>query len=109
MSVLPVCTPASQKRASDPSIDDGEPPCGCWKLNSGPLEDQAVLLTSEPPLQPPLYESWATHFLSFHCTYLPPAGGFPSSFFLILECMCLNLSYFKSKYNYSFIKWNLTN
>jgi hypothetical protein len=29
-----------------------EPPCGCWELNSGPLE-QPVLLTTEPALQPP--------------------------------------------------------
>lgn len=35
------------------SITDGcEPPCGCWELNSNPLEEQSVLLTSEPPLQP---------------------------------------------------------
>ena len=24
-----------------------EPPCGCWDLNSGPLEQQSVLLTTE--------------------------------------------------------------
>ena len=29
-----------------------EPPCGCWKLNPGPLEGQPVLLTAEPSLQP---------------------------------------------------------
>jgi hypothetical protein len=29
-----------------------EPPCGGWKLNSGPLEKQSVLLTAEPFLQP---------------------------------------------------------
>ena len=34
-------------------ITDGcEPPCGCWELNSGPLEEQAMLLTTEPSLQP---------------------------------------------------------
>jgi hypothetical protein len=27
---------------------------GCWELNLGPLEEQAVFLTSEPSLQPPL-------------------------------------------------------
>ena len=31
--------------------DDGEPPCGCWMPNLGPLEEQPVLLTSEPSLQ----------------------------------------------------------
>ena len=41
-----------QKRVSDPIIDGCEPPCGCWVLNSGPLEKQSVLLTSEPSLQP---------------------------------------------------------
>ena len=52
-NVLPACMPAGKKRASDPIINDYEPPCGCWELNSGPLEDQPVLLTSEPSLQPP--------------------------------------------------------
>jgi len=41
-----------QKRASDPITDGCEPPCGCWELNSGPLEEQRVILTSEPSLQP---------------------------------------------------------
>ena len=36
-------TPAGQKRASDPITDGCEPPCGCWELNSGPLEEQLVL------------------------------------------------------------------
>jgi hypothetical protein len=46
-------------------VTDGcEPPCGCWDLNSGPLEEQSgdlnsgpleeqsVLLTAEPSHQP---------------------------------------------------------
>ena len=44
--------PAGQKRAPDLITDGCEPPCGCWELNSGPLEEQAMLLTSEPSLQP---------------------------------------------------------
>ena len=44
--------PAGQKRAPNPIIDGCEPPCGCWELNSGPLEEQTMLLTSEPSLQP---------------------------------------------------------
>jgi hypothetical protein len=33
------------------SISDGcEPPCGCWELITGPLEEQLVLLTTEPSL-----------------------------------------------------------
>jgi hypothetical protein len=33
-------------------IDSCELPCGCWGLNSGPLEEQPILLTAEPFLQP---------------------------------------------------------
>ena len=44
---------AGQKRAPDLIIDGCEPPCGCWELNSRPLEEQKVLLTAEPSLQPP--------------------------------------------------------
>ena len=29
-----------------------EPLCGCWELNSGPSEEQPVLLTTKPSLQP---------------------------------------------------------
>jgi hypothetical protein len=41
-----------QKRASDLIMNGCEPPCGCWDLNSGPSEEQSVLLTAEPSLQP---------------------------------------------------------
>jgi hypothetical protein len=33
-------------------MDDCEPLCGCWDLNSEPSEEQSVLLTAEPSLQP---------------------------------------------------------
>ena len=41
-----------QKRALDPITDGCEPPCGCWELNSRPLEEQSVFLTAEPSFQP---------------------------------------------------------
>jgi hypothetical protein len=41
---------ACQKRASDSFIDGCEPPCRCWGLNSGPLKEQPVLLTTETSL-----------------------------------------------------------
>jgi hypothetical protein len=47
-----MCMSTHQKRSSDPITDGYKPPCGCWQLNSGPLEEQSVLLTDEPPLQP---------------------------------------------------------
>ena len=37
----------------DPIIDSCELPCGCWELNSGPLEKQPVFLSTEPSLQSP--------------------------------------------------------
>ena len=52
MSVHCSCLLTHQKRASDLITDGCEPPCGCWDLNSGPLEDQSVLLLAEPSLQP---------------------------------------------------------
>jgi hypothetical protein len=36
-----------QKRATDIRIDDHDPLCGCWELNSGRLEEQPVLVTAE--------------------------------------------------------------
>ena len=49
-SSLSECVSADQKRAPDLIIGGYEPPCGCWELNSGPLKEQPVLLTSEPSL-----------------------------------------------------------
>jgi hypothetical protein len=51
-----------QKRASDLITDGCGPPCGCWGLNSGPSEEQSVLLTTEPSLQP-LVLAFKTGFL----------------------------------------------
>jgi hypothetical protein len=42
--------PAGQKRVPDFIIFGCELPCGCWELNSGPLEEQPMLLTTEPSL-----------------------------------------------------------
>jgi hypothetical protein len=44
---LSACTPEYQKRDLDPITDGYEPPCGCGELNSGPLEEQSVVLTAE--------------------------------------------------------------
>jgi hypothetical protein len=49
--ILHARMPAGQKRASDYFLDGCEPPCGYWELNSRPLEEHAVLLTSEPSFQ----------------------------------------------------------
>jgi hypothetical protein len=46
------CLQTPQKMASDLITDGCEPSCGCWDVNSRPLEEQLVLLFSEPSLQP---------------------------------------------------------
>jgi hypothetical protein len=58
------CLQTHQKRASDPITDGCEPPCGCWELNPGPLEEQSVLLTTEPSRQPPIHKSLILSVLS---------------------------------------------
>jgi hypothetical protein len=50
---------------SDPITDGCEPPCGCWDLNLGPLEEQSVLLPAEPSRQPYKQYSW---YISTHST-----------------------------------------
>jgi hypothetical protein len=44
------CLQIHQKRTLEHIRDGCEPLCGCWDLNSGPLEEQSVLLTTEPSL-----------------------------------------------------------
>jgi hypothetical protein len=44
--VLQHCPQTYQKRVSDPITAHG-----CWELKSRPLEEQSVLLTTEPSLQ----------------------------------------------------------
>jgi hypothetical protein len=47
------CLQTHQKRASDLITGGCEPPYGCWDLNSVPLEEQTVLLPTEPSRHPP--------------------------------------------------------
>jgi hypothetical protein len=52
MCVYCISIQTHQKKALDTITDGCKPPCGCWGLNSRPLEKQPVLLTSKPSLQP---------------------------------------------------------
>ena len=45
----------TRSMASDLITNGCEPTSGCRDLNSGPWEEQSVLLTTEPSLQPPAY------------------------------------------------------
>ena len=67
-----------QKRASDLITDGCEPPCDCWDLNSGPLEEQSAFLTTEPSLQP-LYNSIDLTHHCPPCSLLFPLWLIPSS------------------------------
>jgi hypothetical protein len=46
------CLQTHQKNASDPIADGCKPPYGSWELNTGPLKEESVLLTTETSLQP---------------------------------------------------------
>jgi len=70
------------RRALGHITDGCEPPCGCWELNSGPLEEQSVLLTADPFHQP---LSWAFKkilYFRVSCMYVLVISTF-SSFPLI--------------------------
>ena len=60
-----------KKRASDPFTDGCEPPRGYWELNSGPPEEQSVLLTTEPSLQPPGQHIFDGHLCCMYIYTLP--------------------------------------
>jgi hypothetical protein len=64
---LSSCPQILQKRASDFVTDGCEPPCGCWDLNSGPSEEQVVLLTTEPSHQPCLFFVFLKIYLFILC------------------------------------------
>ena len=47
-----MCTYVLPAKSSGTGVKDTcELPCGCWELNPGPLEEQLVLLTTNPFLQ----------------------------------------------------------
>ena len=62
-----------------------ESPCGCWNLNSGPLEEQSVLLTHEPSLQPSSsasnggVNSWSQCSLLFVMSLSPDLPGWSAA------------------------------
>ena len=66
ISALSACMPACQKKAPDPIIDGCEPPCSFWELNSGPLEEQPTVLTTEPSLQPMILYFKIIYYLVNH-------------------------------------------
>ena len=56
------------KRMSDPKRNSCDPPCGCWELNSEPLEEQSVLPPAKPYFQP---NSFFKKIYFIHLCYTP--------------------------------------
>ena len=54
---LHVCLCKGVQSPGTGATESYELPCGCWDLNLSPLEEQLVLLTAEPSLQPPQKKS----------------------------------------------------
>jgi hypothetical protein len=50
--VLPVCLCEDVRFPETELKDSCKLPCLCWELNPGPLEEQPLLLTTEPSLPP---------------------------------------------------------
>ena len=47
---LSACIPACPKKALDPITNDCEPPCGCWRLNSGRVDNALNYCAISPAL-----------------------------------------------------------
>jgi hypothetical protein len=56
-----------------------EPPCDCWDLNSGPLEEQSVLLPVETSSQP-LFYFILFYFILFYFILFYVCGCFLPSY-----------------------------
>jgi hypothetical protein len=69
-------------------IKDGcKLPCGCWELNSGPLEEQSVLLPTEPSFQP---SAFILLFTIYSALYLHSSIYLPTFFFLFFCFVFIN-------------------
>jgi hypothetical protein len=61
-------------------------PCGCWELNPGPLEEQPVLLSAEPSLQPLILTTPDSVLIQFHL--VSDCGKEVSFFFQVAYTIC---------------------
>jgi hypothetical protein len=86
------CLQTHQKRASDRIMDGWNPPYGCCDLNSGPVEEQLVLLTTEPVLQP--------HNLGFII-------WFENDFMIIAGFLCHGLCVGIIKIKWIYYQWRI--
>jgi hypothetical protein len=72
--------------ALDPITDGCEPPCGCWELNSGSLEEQSLLLTPEPSQPHYFLVLKAYRTILLVCKTKPPRTGSKSSAINLSNC-----------------------
>lgn len=53
-----LCRSGECQESPGPTVtDDGEPPCGCWEPNQGPLKEQQVVFTAVLSLMPKPYHN----------------------------------------------------
>ena len=81
----------SRRHIFDLIKDGDEPPCGCWELNSGPLEEAV----SEPALQP--RPSWSSEALLLADCTSPGPGGSTSACLLEQKCFGSLLDFRRGK------------
>lgn len=79
LSVYHLCAGAhgGEKRAVNPlELKWPGTWCGCWELNSGPLKEQQVILTTEPPFQTDILPAtMAFHLIFWDCFLHWPQGS----------------------------------
>lgn len=64
--LIPMETSRGYQDSGTGVIDSYELQCGCWKLNPGPLKEQALVLNNESPLVVHLSSCYLlTPFLNF--------------------------------------------
>ena len=49
------CCPWRSEESIGSPWNWSKPPCGCWELNLGPLQEQQMLLTAKPAFFPVLF------------------------------------------------------
>ena len=100
-----VCVPRAclvpaevKKRVSDSlklNYDGDKPPCGCWKLNLDPLQEQQVFFTTELCLQTPSMYNFYSMWVLCHMYFLSLEMTFSSNFWFPSLCpwfLCLLVS-----------------
>jgi hypothetical protein len=91
MLCLHVCLCEGVRSLGTRVTDSCELPCGCWEFNPGPLEEQSVVLTAEPSLQPQTIQIFKRRWYILMSDTL---SGFGSKLIQWFACQSLRLKLF---------------